>query len=229
MDSWSKETNSPSEDMNSHLVWLNRARKRMWAFCSPFSVSPSYVIYFPLDHPSPTLVSHLRLYLSTLPIGHSFWYSVSCGDPDSTVQESCPHKWGQDVSCGYLMRRWQLILELLFHYSPMAVSLHLWFPLGRSGRLPLVACHFLPLWSRFIENKIALDNVSWQFGPSSFVLRHFFLLGMGLRLDMKWARVAKSFGPTINIFWINFFFNIRLFAFCPYEQLSHLHFSRVFW
>ena len=35
------------------------------------------------------------------------------------------------------MRRWQFILELLFHYSLIVVSLHLWFPLGRSGRLPL--------------------------------------------------------------------------------------------
>ena len=33
---------------------------------------------------------------------------MSCGDLDSTVQGSCPHKWGQDVSCGHLMGRWQL-------------------------------------------------------------------------------------------------------------------------
>ena len=32
-----------------------------------------------------------------------------------------------------------------------------------------------------------------------FFLGHFFLLGMGLGLDMKWAEVAKSFGPTITI------------------------------
>ena len=29
------------------------------------------------------------------------------------------------------------------------------------------------------------------------VLAHFFLLGMGHGLDMKWAGVANSFGPTI--------------------------------
>ena len=95
------------------------------------------------------------------------------------------------------MRRWQLILELLFHYTPMADSLHLCFPLGRSGRLPLVACRFFLLWSRFAENRIVLGNVSWQFGPSSFVLGHFFLLDVGLELDMKWAGVVKFFGPTI--------------------------------
>ena len=61
---------------------------------------------------------------------------MSCGDPDSTIQELCPHKWGQDVSYGYLIRMWQLVLELLFHYSPMAISLHLCFPLGRSGDCP---------------------------------------------------------------------------------------------
>ena len=118
-----------------------------------------------MDHPGLTLVSHSCLYLSARPISHSFWCSVSCGDPDSTVQESCPHKWGQDVNCGHLMRRWQLILELLFHYSPMAISLHLCFPLGRSGRLPLVACCSLLPWSRFAKNRIVFGNVSWQFEP----------------------------------------------------------------
>ena len=118
-----------------------------------------------MDHPGPTLVSHPRLYLSARPINHSFWCSMSCGDPDSIAQESCLHKWGQDVSCGHLMRRWQLILELLFHYFPMVASLHLCFPLERSRRLPLVACRPLLLWSRFAENRIVLGNVSWQCGP----------------------------------------------------------------
>ena len=30
-------------------------------------------------------------------------------------------------------------------------------------------------------------------------LGHFFLLGMGHRLDMKWAGVANSFDPTVII------------------------------
>ena len=67
----------------------------------------------------------------------------------------------QNVSCGYLMRRWQLILKLLLHYTPVAVSLHLCFPLRRSGRLLLVACRFLLPWSQFAENRIVLGNVSW--------------------------------------------------------------------
>ena len=103
----------------------------------------SYIIYFFLNHPSPTLVSHPCLYLSACPINHSIWHSVSCGELGSIVQRSCPHKWGQDISCGYLMQRWQFILELPLHYTPMTVSLHLYFPLGRSRRLPLVACRFL--------------------------------------------------------------------------------------
>ena len=32
-----------------------------------------------------------------------------------------------------------------------------------------------------------------------FVLGHFFLLGIGFGLDMKWAGVAKFFGPTVLI------------------------------
>ena len=173
--------------------------------CEPFfllSVVPlflwraSYIIWFFLDHPGPTLVSHPCLYLSAHHISHSFWRSVSYGDPDRTVQGSCPNKLGQDVSCEYLMRRWQLILELPLHYTPMTISLHLRSPLGRSRRLSLVACRFLLPWSQFAENKIVFGNVSWQFGPSLFILGHFFFLGVGLGLDMKWARIAKFFGPT---------------------------------
>ena len=79
----------------------------------------------------------------------------------------------------------------------MADSLHLCFPLGHSGSLPLVACRIFLPWSRFAEDRIVLSNVSWQFGLSSFVLGHFFLLDVGLGLDVKWAEVAKLFGPTI--------------------------------
>ena len=95
------------------------------------------------------------------------------------------------------MWRWQLILELPLHYTSMTVSLHWSFPLGRSGRLLLVACRFLFPWSWFAEDRIVLGNVPWQFGPSLSVLGHIFLLGMGLGSNMKWAGVAKFFGPTI--------------------------------
>ena len=33
-----------------------------------------------------------------------------------------------------------------------------------------------------------------------FILGHLFLLGVGLGLDMKWAGVAKFFGPTLTIY-----------------------------
>ena len=202
MDSWSEETNSPSEDVSFYLAWLNRARRAdvslSFSFWSPPSLAGVllHYIWFFLDYPGSTLVSHPCLYLSAHPISHFFWRSTSCGDPDSTVQGSCPHKWDQDVNCVYLMRRWQFILELLFHYSPMAVSLHLCFPLGCFGRLSLGTCRFFLPWSRFAKNRIVLGNVSWQFGPSSFVLGHFFLLSIGLGLDMKWAGVTRFFGPT---------------------------------
>ena len=44
---------------------------------------------------------------------------------------------------------------------------------------------------------MVLDDVSQQLGPSLFILGRFFFLGVGLRLDMKWVGLAKSFGPTI--------------------------------
>ena len=71
-------------------------------------------------YPPPTLVSHPCPYLSARPIGHTFWCSVSYCGPYRTVQGSHPHQWGQGVSCGYLIWRWQLLLELLFYHAPMA-------------------------------------------------------------------------------------------------------------
>ena len=150
-----------------------------------------------LVHPLPTLVSHLCPYLSARPIGHSFWHSVSCCNPNRTVQGSHPHKWGQDVSCGYLMWKWQPLLELLLCYAPMAGPLRLGFPLGCSRRLPLAAWRLPLLWFRFVEDRVVLDSISWQSRLSLFVLRHFFFLGVGFGLDIRWARVPRSFGPII--------------------------------
>ena len=165
----------------------------------PFLWKVFYIIKFPLNHLGPTLIGHPCLYLSACSISHSFSRSVSCGDPDSTVQGSCPHKCGKDISCGHLMQRWQFLLELLLHHTLMADSLHLCFPLGRSARMPLVACRFFLPWSWFAEDRIVLGNVFRQFGPSSFVPGHFFLLGVGRGLDIKWAGVAKFFDPTMWI------------------------------
>ena len=159
--------NPPSEAMSFYINWLNRVQGGLGSLqCSPmtlpvsFSWKVSYIIYFPLNHLGPTLIRHPCLYLSVCSISHSFWRSVSCGDPDSTVQGSCLHKCGQDVSCGHLMQRWQFLLELLLHHTPIADSLHLCFSLGRSGRLPLAACRFFLLWSRFAKDRIVLDNIS---------------------------------------------------------------------
>ena len=99
-------------------------------------------ISFSLVHPPPTLVSYPCPYLSARPIGHSFWLSVSCCGPLRIVQGSRPHKWGQGVSCGYLIRRWQLLLELLFYHAPMAGLLGSKLPLGCSRGLPLATWRF---------------------------------------------------------------------------------------
>ena len=111
------------------------------------------------------------------------------------------------------MRRWQPSLELLLHHAPIAGLLHLCFPLGHSRRLPLVACRFLLPWSRLAKNRIVLSNIYWQFEPSLFVLRHFFLFSMSLGLDVKWAGVAKFFVPTIYIYIYTHFFYYLLISF----------------
>ena len=154
-------------------------------------------ISFLLVHPPPTLVSHPYPYFSARPIGHSFWRSVSCCGPDHTVQGSRPHKWGQGFSCGHLIRRWQLLLELLFYHAFMAGSLGSELSLGCSRGLPLATWHFPLLWFWFAEDRVVLGSISWQSGFPLFVLGHFFLFGMGLGFDMKWVGVLRSFGPTI--------------------------------
>ena len=46
------------------------------------------------------------------------------------------------------------------------------------------------------ENRIVLGNVSRLFGLSLFVLGHFSIFDVGLGFSIKWAGVAKFFGPT---------------------------------
>ena len=183
-------------------------RSRMWIpsssrspgafppFLFPFLGDLWCYISFPLVHLPPTLVSHPCPYLSARPIDYSFWRSVSCCGPHHTVQGSRPHKWGQGVSCGYLIRRWQLLLGLLFYHASMADPLGLESPLGSLRGLPLATWRFPLLWFWSAKDRVVLDSISWQSRFPSFILGHFFLLGMGLEFDMKWVGVSRPFGLT---------------------------------
>ena len=128
---------------------------------TPFLWKISCIIYLFLVYPHPILVSHPCPYLSARPISHSFWRFVSYCDPNSTIQGSHPHKWGQDVSCGYLIRRWQPLPELLLYHTPMVGPLHSGFPLRCLRRLPLVAWRFPLPWSRSAEDRAILCSISW--------------------------------------------------------------------
>ena len=68
-------------------------------FLIPSSWRVSYIIWLPLNHLNPTLVDHLSPYLSTCPIKHFLWLSVSCDSQGSTIQGSSLHKCGQKSSC----------------------------------------------------------------------------------------------------------------------------------
>ena len=85
-----------------------------FAFFLLHSRSAFFVIYFLLIDLSRPFVDHTGRYWSVCPTNHSFLRSVSCCGPDRTVQGSHPNKWGQGISCWYLIRRWQPLLELLF-------------------------------------------------------------------------------------------------------------------
>ena len=95
------------------------------------------------------------------------------------------------------MRRWQPLLELLPHHAPKAGPLGSKLPLRCSRGLPLATWRFPFPWFWSAEDRVVLGSISWQSGFPLFVLGYFFLLGMGLGLDMRWAGVPRSFGPTI--------------------------------
>ena len=79
----------------------------------------------------------------------------------------------------------------------MAGSLGSELPLGCSRGLPLATWRFPLPWFWSAEDRVILGSIFWQSGFPLFVLGHFFLLSMGLGLDMKWAGVPKPFGPII--------------------------------
>ena len=183
-------------------MWIPSSSRFPVASLLPFpppSLGRSLLLYisFSFVHPPPTLVSHPCPYLSARPISHSFWCSVSCCGPHRIVQGSRPHKWVQGISCWYLIRMWQLLLGLLFYHALMANPLGSKSLLGSSRGLLLVIWCLPLLWFWSAEDRVILGSISWQSGFPLFVFGHFFLLGMGLGLDMKWARVPRSFGPTI--------------------------------
>ena len=91
-----------------------------WPF-PPFALGDlCCYIFLSSVHSPPTLVSYPCLSSSVRPIGHFFWRSVGCCGPHRPVQGLHPHQWGQGVSCGYLIRKWRLLLGLLLHHAPMA-------------------------------------------------------------------------------------------------------------
>ena len=55
------------------------------------------------------------------------------------------------------------------------------------------------LGSGLAEDRVVLGDVSGSLGPSLFVLGHFFLLGVGLGFNMRWAGVVKILDPTIAL------------------------------
>ena len=65
-------------------------------------------------------------------------------------------------------------------------------PLGSSRGLPRATWWLPLLWFWSVEDRVVLGSIFCQSGFPSFVLGHFFLLGVGLGLDMKLAEVSRS-------------------------------------
>ena len=85
----------------------------------------------------------------------------------------------------------RIALPLFSHGCFVALVLSL-------GTLKETALRGMPLSPSVISvcrKQNCLDNISWQFEPSSFILEHFFLLGVGLGLAMKWAGITRFLAP----------------------------------
>ena len=169
----------------------------LFSWPSSFSFLGDLSCYILLSsaHPPPTLINHPCLSSSARPIGHSLRRSVSCCGPYRPVQGSHPHQCGQGVSCGYLIRRWRLLLGLSPHHSPMVSPCDLESLLRSSSGLPRATwCFSLP-WFWPAEDRVVLGSTFLQSRFPSFVLEHFFLLGVGLGLEMEWVEVFRTFWP----------------------------------
>ena len=124
-------------------------------------------------------------------------------------------------------------MKFLFYHAPMASPLGSELPLGCSRGLPLATWRFPLPWFWSAEDRIVLGSISLQSGFPLFVVGHFFLLDMGLGLDMKWARVPIFFGPTpiITPFPMSFFFfYYSLFRYTQsyYMSLPHIFLQFIF-
>ena len=62
-----------------------------------------------------------------------------------------------------------------------------------SGNMALLLLLF---WSA--EDRVVLSSISWQSRFPLFILGHFFLLGIGLKPNMKWARLCQIPQPHNN-------------------------------
>ena len=165
--------------MNSQLLSLPRSLPFFLFSFLPWAISNAIYIYSSPVHPSPTLVNHPCPYLSTRPIDYSFWCSVSCCGPHRIVQGSHPHQWGQGVSCGYLIWRWQLLL--LDRLGDC---------LGRCGAFPFCDLGLPRIGLSSAVYSGNLDSLHSSSGTSSSLAWTLGLIWNGLGF-------AKSFNPTI--------------------------------
>ena len=129
------------------------------------------------------------------------------------------------------MWRWQLLLELLLHHTPVCVLLYLSFFLGALWEAAFDGVLFFPsgVWSA--KDRIILGNISRPFGLSLYVLRHFSLLSTVLGPSTEWAEIVKLFGSTLMYIYIlmhdYFFFNSIFFdknvmIFIPKKKIIYI-------
>ena len=82
-------------------------------------------------------------------------------------------------------------MGLLFYHTHMAGP----FSLESSRGLFQATWRLLLLQFWSAEDRVVLSSIFWESGFPSFVFGHFFLLGVGLGLDMERVEVSRSLWP----------------------------------
>ena len=124
--------------LNTRTIQIATVFSLSLYFPIPFSWRVFHLIYLHLDHLHPPLIDHLSSYLSTCPIRHSLWFSVSCGSQDSIVQRSSPHKCDQKSSCSAFNVVVAAFPQILLGFLPSRMFMTYVPIIGASQRVTLI-------------------------------------------------------------------------------------------
>ena len=174
-----RECVNPSRSRGS-LLPVSGPPPSLWVVSVVIYSSLPFILLLHLS----VIYTYPQVYVPSAILSGALWAAVA---PIALSRGHIHIKGGQGVSCVYLIRRWQLFLGLPPHHSPMASPYGLEPLLRSSSGCPRVT------WRFFFPMILACRGR--HSGFPSLVPGHFFLLGVGLGLEMEWAEASRTFWP----------------------------------